>query len=98
MQIALENMKLALWEKRTLDDRTRDPVSGEWVKTGTKVEKTLYTVRDEFGETLKFLANNDYRDFEGKPVRVTLEIVFNDYDNKVQTRLAQISLMESAKK
>jgi hypothetical protein len=82
MKVTIPEMQLVLWEKRELPERTRDLQTNEWRNTGQKVERTQYTLRDEFGDTLKFLADNEYRQMEGSQVQVVLDIEFNEYQNK----------------
>lgn len=91
MLVAIENLQLVMWERKELPDRRKDPETGEWVKTGEMIEKTLYILRDEFGETLKFLSNNEYRDLEGSLIRLTIDIVYNDYQNKVTVSLKEMT-------
>jgi len=97
MLTTIENLKVALWEKRELDDRNYNKETKEWIKTGNKVEKTLYTLRDEFGEVLKFLAGNEYRDMEGSIVRLTLKIEYNEFTNLNKISLVELTQMEKKK-
>jgi len=92
MRVTIQSMKLALWERKEMDDRQKNPASGEWEKTGKKIEKTLYTLRDEFGDTLKFLSDNEYRPYEGQDVRVELLIEYNEFQNK---NVVKLDTMES---
>lgn len=88
-------MKLVLWEKKEMAVRVKDEQTGEWVKTKDIEEKTLYTLRDEFGDVLKFLAGNEYRDYEGGMVTLTLKIEYNEYQNKNVVKLESIDRIDS---
>lgn len=92
MLVTLENMKLALYEARSLPERAKNPETGKWEPTGGKSEMSLYTFRDEFGEVLKFLGKNDYRVHEGKNVVLSLDVSFNDYENKNKVTLKDVNL------
>lgn len=89
MQITLD-ATLVLWEKRELPERRKNPQTNEWENTGTKVERTMYTFRDEFGEVVKFLGDNEYRQFEGSDVRLFMDINYNDYTNTNRIQLKSI--------
>lgn len=84
--VNLTNVTLVLWEARKMPERTYNPEIKEWVKTGRDVEMTLYTLRDDEGETLKFLSSdNGYRQFEGSDVEVVIGLEFDDYRNTMKT-------------
>jgi len=95
MRVVLEPLQLVMWEKVDLPDSKRDQNTGEWVKTGNTVEKTRYVLRDEFGETLKFLSDNEYREMEGSEVSIVLDINYNDYSNTIKTVLKEINQLAS---
>lgn len=90
MHVKLPEMQLVLWEKQEMPDRKKDEKTGEWVSTGQTIEKTLYTFRDEFGEVLKFFADNEYREMEGSMVTITANIIYNDYKRQNQVKLEHI--------
>lgn len=90
MRTILDPMKMVLWEKREMKDRKLNKETGQWEATGEMVERTLYTLRDEYGEVLKFLAGNEYRDLEGTFVQVGIEFEFNEYQNKNTMKLDSI--------
>jgi len=89
MQVAIENLTLILWEKREMKDRKK--VGDEWVDTGETIEKTFYTLRDEFGDTIKFLSGNEYRDMEGSPVRLTVSFEYNEWQRKNEVKLVDMT-------
>jgi len=83
-------MEMKMWEKVELPNRIKDANTGEWKSDGTTVEKTRYYLRDEFGDMLPFLAGNDFRKLEDSMCIVTLEIEYNDYQNKNTVKLDNI--------
>jgi len=87
-----ENITLVLWAKRELPERTR--VDGEWQPTGKMTEKTEYTFRDEFGETIVLLGNNDYRELEGKQCDIALGITYNSFQRRNVVSLESCQLAE----
>jgi len=70
-----------------MKDRVKDS-EGNWVATDKTVERTEYTLRDEFGEKLVFLGGNDFRHLEGEEVSITLNIRYNSYERKTTVSLA----------
>lgn len=90
MKVKIET-QLVMWEKQELPERRKNEATGEWEKTGHNVEKTLYYLRDEWGDMLKFLADNEYRNFEGSMVEAELDITYNDYQNKTVVKLVDIT-------
>jgi len=90
MQVSIENLELVLWSKKDVPERTKG-ADGEWAKTGRTTEMTEYTLRDEFGQTLIFLAGNEYRPLErsGK-VRLEVDIQYNEWQNKNVVKLVTI--------
>lgn len=94
IKATLQPMTLVLWEKRELPKSEK--VDGKWVKTGEKEEFTLYTFRDEFGDVLKFLMRgDDLRHFEGSDVIITLELSYDDYNNKNIMKIAHVEQLAS---
>jgi len=88
-----EDVELRMWEKTMMPESTMVETNGkkEFRKTGTEVEMTTYTFRDGFGEKLVMLSkNNDWRKFESKKVKLTVEIVYNDFQKKNRTVLANV--------
>jgi len=87
-------MEMKMWEKVEMPNRVKDANTGDWKADGTTVEKTRYYLRDEFGDMLPFLADNSYRDLEGSNCEVTLEIEYNDYQNKNVVKLSNITQLQ----
>lgn len=87
--------ELKMWEKVELPNRIKDANTGEWKADGTTIEKTRYFLRDEFGDMLPFLAGNEYRQLEDSMVLVTVEIEFNDYQNKNVVKLDNITQLSN---
>jgi len=81
ISVTFEPIKLALWKKRELNQRAKNP-EGKWVPTGGKEEKTEYTFRDEFGETIVLLGDNTFRQYEGQEGEITLGIRYNEFERK----------------
>lgn len=93
MQVSLENLELVLWSKKDVPERTKG-ADGEWQKTGKMTEMTEYTLRDEFGQTLIFLAGNEYRPLERKgTIRLEVDIVYNEWKNQNQVKLVTMESM-----
>lgn len=90
-----KEMQLVMWERQELKDRKKDDKTGEWYDTGTMIEKTKYYLRDEFGDKLEFLADNEYRTMEGDQVLAVLDISFNDFQNKNIVKLDSIQQLPS---
>lgn len=91
MQVSLTNLELVLWTKKDVPERIKNSQTGEWDKTGKTTEMTEYTLRDEFGQTLVFLAGNEYRPLERKgTVRLEVDITYNEWQNKNQVKLVTI--------
>jgi len=84
-------MEMVMWEVQKMKDRKKDPNSGEWKDTGEEIEKTRYTMRDEFGQVLKFLAGNEYRDMERSLCNVSIGLEYNDYQSKNTMKLENIT-------
>jgi len=89
MIVTIERVKLALYEARSLPERKKGE-DGKWTPTGNKTEMTMYTFRDEFGEVLKFLASNKYRELEGQEVNISLDVTYDDYNNKNKVSLKDV--------
>jgi len=89
MQVQIEGVKMAMWEKTEMPEKRLNPESGKYEKTGQKEERTTYTFKDEFGEKLTFLGKNDWRELEGRDCDITLAIRYNDFD-----RVTRVSLQE----
>lgn len=63
-----------------------------FTKTGQMEEYTTYTFRDTFEKKIVFTTkNNNYRNLEGEFVDIELEIVYDDFNNKVKTKLASVT-------
>lgn len=77
-----EDIKLVMWKKRELPERAFDQETKKWEKTGGVTERTEYTFRDEFGDTLVMLGANDYRELEGRQCDVVIGIRYNEFDRK----------------
>lgn len=90
-----KEMQLVMWERQELKDRKKDDKTGEWYDTGTMIEKTKYYLRDEFGDKLEFLADNEYRTMEGDQVLAVLDISFNEFQNKNIVKLDSIQQLPS---
>lgn len=81
-----DDVKLAMWEKREVSGRTQNPVSKKWEDDGTTVEKTLYTFKDEFGEKLEFLSDNELRKYEGEVGSLAISFGYNSFERKNQMK------------
>jgi len=88
--MSAENITLVMWSKRELPERTR--VDGEWKPTGRIEEKTEYTFRDEFGETIVLFGNNDYRELEGKECDIVIGITYNSFQRTNRVSLEACTL------
>lgn len=82
VKMSAEVIKLVMWKKRELPERTLNKETNKWEKTGGTIERTEYTFRDEFGDVLVLLGNNDYRELEGRDCDITIGIRYNDFDRK----------------
>lgn len=89
MKVTIEQLQLVMWSKKELKERAKG-ADGEWHDTGKMLEKTEYVLRDEWGDVLKFIADNEYRQFEGSMVTVTLEVEYNEWQNKNTVKLTSI--------
>jgi len=95
IKATLQPMTLVLWEAKSMDKRIKDE-KGVWQKTGEKEEFTVYTFRDEFGEVLKFMVKGaDMRHLEGSEVIVTLELSYDDYNNKNVMKISHVEQVAS---
>jgi len=94
MNVTIENLKLVMWSKKEMKERAKNSASGEWEDTGKLVEKTEYILRDEFGDVLKFISDNEYRQFEGSTVSLNLEIEYNEWQNKNTVKLTNMEQIE----
>jgi len=93
MQVKLENIKLVMWEKTDMPESVMSKdEKGKTVftKTGNKTEKTTYTFKDEFGEKLVFMGNNDYRNYEGESVTLYLKINYDDFNRRAKVSLDSV--------
>lgn len=88
-------MTLVMWERQEMKDRKKDEQTGDWRDTGEIIEKTKYYLRDEFGDKLEFLSDNEYRNMEGSQVQAVLDISFNDFQNKNVVKLDSIIQLPS---
>lgn len=96
IKATLQPMTLVLWEKKELPERLKNSVTGEWEKTGKMNEMTVYTFRDEFGETLKFMMQDEgYRKWENSEVEITLGITYDDYNNVNKLKIDSINQLAS---
>jgi len=88
-------LKLAFFENTDLPESIAskdDNGKTIFTKTGKKVPYTTYTFRDQLGEKLIFLSNNDtWRALEGELVDIEVEISYDDYKRTTKTRLASVS-------
>lgn len=82
VKVNAENIKLVMWKKRELPERALNKETGKWEPTGQKTERTEYTFRDEFGDVLVMLGNNDYRELEGQECDVVVGIRYNEFERK----------------
>jgi len=89
----MNQVKLVMFERTMMPESTMETVNGkkEFVKTGKEVEMTTYTFRDGFGDKLVMLSKeNGYRDLEGELVDITLDVKYNDFTKKTQTKLVGV--------
>lgn len=87
----LQKVKLVMWEKTNLPESKMVDVEGKkgFQKTGKEIEHTTYSFRDGSGEKLVFLSKeNGYRDFEGEFVDIEIDVKYNEFTKKTQTRLS----------
>lgn len=89
IKFTIPQLQMVMWSKKELKEREKGP-DGEWRDTGRTIDKTEYTLRDEFGDVIKFIADNEYRPLEGEMVEVTLGIEFNEWQNKNTVKLESI--------
>jgi len=82
VKVETGDVKMVMWQKREMPERKYNAETKEWEKTGETTERTEYTFRDEFGDVLVLLGNNDYRELEGQDVVVTVGIRYNDFSRK----------------
>jgi len=94
MHTEIKNVELVMWEKTDMPESKYDEATKKYVKTGNKTERTTYTFRDEFGSKLVFLGNNDYRQYERKPVDIDLELSYDDYNRKNKISLKGVRKAE----
>jgi len=95
IKATMQPMTMVLWENKELPKRAKDE-KGNWVSTGEKEVFTLYTFRDDFGDVLKFLQKGtDLRHLEGSEVEITLELSYDDYNNKNIMKLANVEQLAS---
>lgn len=88
-----QECKLVMWEKTMMPESVMQEVDGKkkFVKTGVMTEMTTYTFRDGFGDILKILTKeNGYRSLEGGQVVITLEVAWNDFQNRNNVRLVSV--------
>jgi len=90
----IQKVKLMFYEKTMMpESKMEEDSKGKksFVKTGGEVEMTTYTFRDDSGDKIIFLSKeNGYRSLEGEYVDITLDIRFNDFTKKVQTKLVSV--------
>lgn len=77
-----EDLKLVMWKKREMPERVQNPETKKWEKTNRVIEKTEYTFRDEFGDIVVLLGDNEYRELEGRQCDVTIGIRYNEFERK----------------
>lgn len=82
VKVSAECVKLVMWKKREMPDRQYNSETKQWEKTGSTTERTEYTFRDEFGDVVVLLGNNDYRELEGRECDIVLAIKYNEFDRK----------------
>lgn len=95
MLVNLNKVRLAMFQRLVLPKRKLNPATNLWEKDGDLTEeRTIYTLRDEFGDTLEVIGKNDFRSFEGKDVNVQLDVVQKEFQGKKTTKLAIGSITE----
>lgn len=82
VKLSAENITLVMWKRRELPERTLNRETNKWEKTGGVTERTEYTFRDEFGDILVLLGNNDYRELEGKECDIVIGVRYNEFERK----------------
>jgi len=87
-----KDVKLVMWERTMMPVRVKNPETGAWDATGEKEERTTYTFKDEFGDKLVLMSNDQWRELEGRNCIVTLGIAYNDYDKKTKVSLQSVQL------
>jgi len=93
MLTQVKGMTLKMWEKTMMPKKALNKETQKWEKTGEKEERTTYTFLDEFGDKLVFLGGNEYRDFEGEEVAITLDIAYNNFERKTTVSLKTVALV-----
>jgi len=92
---ALEkDVKLKMWERTMMPESNMVEKDGkkQFEKTGGTTEMTTYIFRDYAGETLKILSkDNSFRGLEGEEVKIGIEVVFNDFQNKNRVSLVSVA-------
>lgn len=89
-----ESMILKYWKKVEMKDKQRND-KGDYVATGKMVEMTGYSFFNEFGEELYFISpKNDFRDYEGKQVMISVKASYDDYGRKNKFVLDQVDLVK----
>jgi len=93
-----KDVKMVMWEKTEMPESTmakNKEGKTEFTKTGKLIEMTTYIFRDIVGEKLVILSkDNAFRSMEGKDVKITLDVVFNDFQKKNRVTLAKLELIK----
>lgn len=107
MLIELKNVELKMWEGSFLpealkgeDGKIQKDDKGKIINTGRKIEYTIYTFRDLFGEVIKIMTlNSTYRQFENQSVVVTLDLTRKEFQGKSEWRgaIKSVVLAEKSK-
>jgi len=82
IKVEANDVKMVMYKKVELNKRTKNEATNKWEPTGEKEERTEYTFRDEFEDTLVLLGGNEYRELEGRQCDVVVGIRYNEYDRK----------------
>jgi len=93
-----KDVKMVMWEKTEMPESimSKDK-EGKTVFTKTEkvLEMTTYIFRDIVGEKLVILSkDNGFRTMEGKDVKITLDVVFNDFQKKNRVTLSKLELIK----
>jgi len=93
-----KDVKMVMWEKTEMPEsimsKDKDNKS-VFNKTGKMIEMTTYIFRDIVGEKLVILSkDNAFRQMEGKDVKITLDVIFNDFQKKNRISLSKLELIK----
>lgn len=78
---------MLMWEKKEMPDREYNKDSKMWIDTGKMIEKTLYTFRGNNGNVIVLYGSNEFREYEGRDVKILVEINQREWQGKRNTRV-----------